>query len=347
MTLTVCLTDPSRGIDVAFSAESGSVTAILGPNGAGKSTVLDAIAGVHSSDGEVVLGGRRLTGVRAHRRGVSLLDQDATLFPHLTVLDNVAFAPRCAGKSRAESRRLARKWLAMVGVERFESRKPSQLSGGQAQRVAIARALAAEPALILLDEPMAALDATAVPEVRAVLRHVLRTPGLTALLVTHDPLDAMVLADHVIVIEDGRVAEFGLTREVLTRPRSSFAAQLAGVNLVAGTVVSEATLDTPIGTVFGVSDEILPVGAAAFAAFTPAAVSVFLETPHGSPRNHFAVTVSAVEPHGSGVRVRAGDLMADISLASAAELELAPGSDVHFIVKAAETQLYELGQELR
>lgn len=340
MTLEVSIADPDRKLRVAFAAAPGSVTAILGPNGAGKSTILDAIAGIHGCDGEISLGGKRLSGLPAHRRGVALLDQDATLFPHLNVLDNVAFAPRCAGQSRAESRETAREWLAAVGVSHFADRKPTQLSGGQAQRVAIARALAAEPSVILLDEPMGALDANAVPEVRAVLRKVLRTGGRTSLLVTHDPLDALTLADRVIVVDRGEIVESGSTHEVLTRPRSGFAAQLAGLNLIEGSVTSSGQLESALGAVSGQAADDLHPGDSAVAVFSPTAVSVFLDLPHGSPRNHFAVTVSAVEPFGSGVRVRAGELMADISLTSAAELGLHPGVDVHFIVKAAETAIY-------
>ena len=171
--------------------------------------------------------------VAPHRRRIALLAQEPLLFPHLSVLDNVAFGPRSAGAGRSESRGRAREWLEEVGIGDLADRRPAQLSGGQAQRAAVARALAAEPDLLLLDEPMAALDVAVTPALRQTLRRVLAER--TCVVVTHDVLDALLLADRVLVLEGGRVVEQGPTREVLTRPRSAFAARLAGLNLVVGT----------------------------------------------------------------------------------------------------------------
>ena len=170
----------------------------------------------------------------AHARGVAMLSQQAMLFPHMTAAANVGYAPRCKGQSRSAARATAHRWLEAVGAADLAERRPAQLSGGQAQRVAVARALAAEPRLLLLDEPMAALDVTAAPALRRLLREILRDNGRTAIIVTHDLLDALAIADKVIVVEGGRVVESGPVRRVLSAPRSGFAARIAGVNLVSG-----------------------------------------------------------------------------------------------------------------
>ncbi|MDO4918045.1 MAG: ATP-binding cassette domain-containing protein [Kocuria sp.] len=187
----------------------GTTVALLGANGAGKSTVLGIIAGLFAPDrGSVHVGsrcvvsaesGERPVWVPAHRRGVALMAQEPLLFPHLSVLDNVAFGPRVRGVGKAAGRRRALEWLREVGAEEFADRRPEELSGGQAQRVAIARVLAAEPRVILLDEPLSALDVAARPRMRAVLRRVLA--GRTAVVVTHDDTDVAELADGVVRME--------------------------------------------------------------------------------------------------------------------------------------------------
>jgi len=229
-------------------------------------------------------------------------------------------------------------------------RKPSQLSGGQAQRVAVARALAAEPELLLLDEPMSALDVASAPALRSLLRRVLRTGDRTAVLVTHDALDALALADTVVVLDGGRVVERGDVRTVLTRPRSAFAARIAGINLRSGTMAGDGMLRSPVGVdIAGQTETDLPAGSAAVAVFEPRAVSVYLDPPHGSPRNAFAVTIAEIENRGDVVRVRAEDeagqpgLSADITASAAAELDLVPGSAATFVVKATETLIYAQG----
>ncbi|MFI9507509.1 sulfate/molybdate ABC transporter ATP-binding protein [Nocardia sp. NPDC052566] len=240
-----------RDLDVEIEVAAGEVLAVLGPNGAGKSTLLEIVSGLVVPDaGRVRLGARTLTDtaksvvVPPHRRGISLLAQDSLLFPHLTVAQNVAFGPRSRGARAAAARTIARDWLAAVDATEFAERKPGQLSGGQAQRVALARALAVDPHLLLLDEPMAALDVAVAPAMRALLRRVLRdhsptdTRTRSAILVTHDIIDALTLADRLVVIESGRVVESGPVATVLARPRSSFAARIAGVNLIVGTAVA-------------------------------------------------------------------------------------------------------------
>lgn len=340
-----------RGVDVAFEVAAGETLAVLGPNGSGKSTALWVTAGLVQPDvGRVVLDGRVLTdvgpgrpGVRVppHERRTALLGQEPLLFPHLDALENVAFGPRSGGTARAVARRDAHRWLEEVGVGELAARRPSQLSGGQAQRVAVARALAAQPALLLLDEPMAALDVAVLPALRQTLRRVLT--GQTTIVVTHDPLDALLLADRVVVLEGGQVVEQGTSREVLSRPRSPFAARLAGLNLVAGTW-GGGYVETAEGLrVHGRVDGAEPaLGELAIATFRPQSVSVFRDPVEGSPRNAFNVTITEIEPLADLIRVHAGALHADVTVQSAAQLELIAGMVVTFSVKATEVSVYGL-----
>ncbi|WP_408896709.1 sulfate/molybdate ABC transporter ATP-binding protein [Nocardioides sp. R1-1] len=333
-----------RGVDVAFEVADGETVALLGPNGAGKSTTLAALGGLLRPDaGRIVLDGEELTGpgrwVAPHARRTALLAQDALLFPHLSVLENVAFGPRSAGIGRRPAHAAARRWLAEVGAAELAGRRPAELSGGQAQRVAVARALAAEPRLLLLDEPMAALDVAVAPTLRTLLRRVLAER--TTVVVTHHVLDALLLADRVVVLEDGTVVEDGPTGEVLSRPRSAFAARFAGLNLVEGRATADG-VRRPDGLVLhGTSADPRPAeGTAAVAVFRPSAVAVHREPPGGSPRNALAVTVSELEPLGDLVRVRADRLAADVTVTAVAELGLAPGAEVTFVVKASEVDVY-------
>lgn len=351
--VTMAATVADRDADLRLSVEPGEVVAVLGANGAGKSTLLALLSGLlHPDTGRITLDGQVLvdtaTGawVPPHRRKVVLLAQQALLFPHLTAAANVAFGPRNRGLSRRDARAAADRWLAAVDATQFADRKPSQLSGGQAQRIAIARALAADPALLLLDEPMAALDVAVAPAIRQLLRRVLRETRRTAVLVTHDLIDALSLADRVVVIEAGHVVEDGPTRTVLTEPRSAFTARIAGINLITGT--AQAThLVTDTGTIVsGRLDPSCPVGEPAVAMFRPSAVAVHLTEPSGSPRNHLPVTITELEPRGDVVRLHTapipavGALLADVTVAAAADLHLQPGDPVFFAVKATEVSIY-------
>ena len=332
----------SRDVSVELTVAQGETVALLGPNGAGKSTVLAVIAGlVRPSSGDVRLGGRSLAGTAPHRRRVALLAQEPLLFPHLSVLENVAFSPRSTGHSARDARQVAERWLSHVGLADLAPRRPQELSGGQAQRVAVARALAAEPELLLLDEPMAALDVSVVPRMRQLLRTVLA--GRTAVMVTHDALDALVLADRVVVIEDGRVAEEGPPAEVLQRPRSAFAAQIAGLNIVRGRWDGGAVVHAD-AAVRGMTDLDLAVGHDAAAVFSPSAVALYREPPHGSPRNQLAGVITDVEPMGDRVRVRTAvgslSVAAEVTPAAAADLDLVPGLLVSLVVKATEVAVY-------
>jgi molybdopterin-binding protein len=332
-----------RDVSVRLRVAAGETVALLGPNGAGKSTVLGVIAGlVTPSTGRVSLDGRDLAGVPPHRREVALLAQEPLLFPHLSAIENVAFGPRSHGVGRHEARTAAQEWLERVGVGDLGNRRPRQLSGGQAQRVAVARALAARPRLLLLDEPMAALDVDVAPALRHLLRTVLA--DRTAIIVTHDALDALLLADRVVVVEGGRVVEEGPTADVLRRPRSTFAARIAGLNLVAGRWDGEAVSQGDV-TVRGLPSEDPPGdGEQAVAVFSPTAVSVFREPPGGSPRNALPATVTELEPLGDRFRVRAladgVPLQAEVTAAAVAELALVPGDRVNLIVKATEVSVH-------
>jgi molybdate transport system ATP-binding protein len=347
-----------RGVDVEFEIAAGEVLAILGPNGAGKSTTLHVIAGLLRPDSGVVrLGGRVLTNTTAgvfvptHGRRVGMLLQEALLFPHMNAAANVAFAPRSGGhrkRSRREARAIAAHWLAQVDAADLADRMPRQLSGGEAQRVALARALAADPDVLLLDEPLAGLDVAAATAMRKVLRNRLNRDGRSALLITHDLLDVLALADRVLVMESGRVAETGSAASVLAVPRSHFGARFAGVNLVSGTAGLNNALHTEWGATWhGNPAPDVVVGQPAVAVFPPAAVAVYRDKPHGSPRNTLEVTVAELESSGPAIRVRADEqpdgapgLAADITGESVAELRLAPGKRVYLSVKAQEVAVH-------
>lgn len=347
MSLVCSAVVADRDVEVTLEVADGETVALLGPNGAGKSTLLSVVAGMVRPDrGHVSLGGRTLTEVGGrggwvppHDRKVALLAQDPLLFPHLSVLDNVAFGPRSRGARRGVAREAARGWLQDVGIAELADRRPATLSGGQAQRAAVARALATEPRLLLLDEPLAALDVAVAPALRQTLRRVLE--DRTAVVVTHDVLDALLLADRVVVLEAGRVVETGSTAEVLARPRSAFAARVAGLNMVEGSW-RDRHVATSTGTSLGgvVSGPEPRPGDAVVAVFRPSSVAVYRERPGGSPRNVLEVTVSELQPLGDRVRVHAGGLSADVTPAAAAELELVPGARTQFVVKATEVEVY-------
>jgi molybdate transport system ATP-binding protein len=348
-----------RNLDVQLSVSAGEVLAVLGPNGAGKSTALHVIAGLVRPDaGLVRLGDRVLTDptagvhVATHQRRVGLLLQDPLLFPHLSVAANVAFGPRCRRRgfraADARDRASALRWLREVDAEQLADRRPRQLSGGQAQRVAIARALAAEPDVLLLDEPLAGLDVAAAAAIRAVLRMVVNRDRRAVILITHDLLDVFTLADRVLVMESGRIAEIGLVADILAAPRSHFGARIAGINLVHGTIAADGSLTTGSGARwYGTTAEKLAAGQNAIAVCSPTAVAVYRDHPHGSPRNTVAVRIAELDSRGPAVRVRGEDqqdgapgLAADISVDAAAELRLAPGEQVWFSAKAQEVTLY-------
>ena len=369
--LQVAFELPERDVVVDLEVEAGRTTALIGPNGSGKSTVCSVVAGLlDAENGQVVLGGRVLDGpggfVRAGRRRVALLSQEPGVFAHMSVLGNVVFALRCQGVSRAEATRRARAELAAVGADHLASRPGGALSGGQAARVALARALATGPRLLVLDEPMAALDVTARQEMRRLVARRCAEEGLTLLLVTHDVLDLTALAEDVVVLDRGRVVEQGPTARVLSAPRSDFVAHLTGTAVLTGVVDGDAEapgLRLPSGQVVhgrpredaadghvseqghrDSHDEVLHPGAPGIALVPPDAVALYRQAPHGSPRNVLTGRVTGLERSGALVSVRleleeGQRLSAAVTAGAVAELGIAEGRQVCCVIKAVQVRI--------
>jgi molybdate transport system ATP-binding protein len=333
-------------LEVHLTASDGEVVGLLGPNGAGKTTLLRALAGLHPIDaGRIELAGHVLedpgAGVRREPAGraVGVVFQDHLVFPHLSAGENVAFGPRAQGLPAREARERARHWLARVGLADLAHARPHELSGGQRQRVALARALASGPALLLLDEPLAALDVETRRQVRRELRdHLAAFTGPT-LLVTHDPLEAITLADRFVVIEDGRVVQDASPAEVTSRPRSPWIASLVGLNLLRGRARGrEVTLEG--GATLELAD---PAVGEVHLVVHPRAVALHRRPPGGSPRNVLALEVDGLDALGNHVRVTltgATRLVAEVTPGAAAQLDLAAGGHVFAAVKAVEIDAY-------
>ena len=369
--LQVAFELPERDVVVDLEVEAGRTTALIGPNGSGKSTVCSVVAGLlDAENGQVVLGGRVLDGpggfVRSGRRQVALLSQEPGVFAHMSVLGNVVFALRCQGVSRAEATRRARAELAAVGADHLASRPGGALSGGQAARVALARALATGPRLLVLDEPMAALDVTARQEMRRLVARRCAEEGLTLLLVTHDVLDLTALAEDVVVLDRGRVVEQGPTARILSAPRSDFVAHLTGTAVLTGVVDGDAEapgLRLPSGQVIhgrpredstdghvgepghrDDHDEVLHPGAPGIALVPPDAVALYRLAPHGSPRNVLTGRVTGLERSGALVSVRleleeGQRLSAAVTAGAVAELGITEGREVCCVIKAVQVRI--------
>lgn len=331
---------------LTLDAAPGTTLAVVGPNGAGKTTLLRALLGLTPrAHAELRLGETDVTALPPHRRGVAWVPQDGALFPHLSALSNTAYGLRTHGVPLAEARREAQSWLDRLGVGHLAHRKPGQLSGGQAQRVALARALAARPRLLLLDEPLAALDQTTRAHVRHTLRRHLAEFGGVCLIVTHDPVEAVSLADRVLVLDDGRVLQDEPPAEVTRHPRSPWVARMLGRNAWPGTATADG-LDLAGGGHLVVAEPLTP-GTEALAVIAPEAVSVHREKPTGSPRNIWPGTVREITSGGSRLRLlitsdRAPDLVAEITPQAAAELRIADGTEVWTGVKATEVTVVPL-----
>jgi molybdate transport system ATP-binding protein len=336
-------------LDLPLRVAAGEVVALLGPNGAGKTTALRALAGLQPlTAGHVTLAGTdldrpdRRVWTPTERRPIGVVFQDYFLFPHLSALDNVAFGPRRHGATRRAAREQAAGWLQRVGLSEYAHRKPRQLSGGQAQRVALARALAVDPALLLLDEPLAALDARTRLDTRAELhRHLTNHPGAT-LLVTHDPLDALVLADRLVIVEAGHLVQEGDAATITAQPRTDYVARLVGLNLFRGHADGH-TVRVQDGFTLTVADR---GHGDVFVAFPPTAVALYPRQPEGTPRNSWPATIAGIQRHGDHLRVQLTGpiaVAADITPAAAAHLKLAAGQPVWAAVKATETRAYPAG----
>jgi molybdate transport system ATP-binding protein len=343
----------SRGsftLRVDLAVPPGQVVGVLGPNGAGKTTLLKALAGLTPvASGKIVLRGQVIddagTGefTEAAGRPVGFVFQDYRLFPHLSVTENVAFGPRARGAGRAAARAAAADWLARLGLTGLADRRPGSLSGGQAQRVALARALAGHPDLLLLDEPLSALDAGTRLDVQAELRRHLAEFTGPCLLVTHDPLEALVLADRLVVIEDGRVVQDGTPAQVSRQPATEYVARLVGLNLYAGRAGDgQVALD-------GGGSLAIPGGqrGPVLVSVRPSSVTVSSEQPRGSSaRNTWPGTVTGLTLLADRIRLSLDGqppVLADVTPAAVAELELRPGRAVWLAVKATDLEVYAPG----
>jgi molybdate transport system ATP-binding protein len=332
----------------------GGVTALLGPNGSGKTTALKTLAGLHTlTSGHVRVAGTTWAQGRGHhrppeRRSVGMLLADPLLFPHLSLLDNVAFGPRSRGTGRSAARTRAAEELDRVGLGDLRDRRPGQVSQGQAQRASLARALATDPELLLLDEPLSALDPETRSGTRAGLAARLRDfPGVTV-LVTHDPVDALTLGGQLVFLEDGRVVQQGSPTEVIARPRSPYVAGVVGLNLLRGTLLPgpPPALRLDDGgrlVVASVPDGVDP-GDRLWATVNPEAITLYTTVPHASARNLWQLTVGAVTVTGQRARVHlAGSgpsLVAEVTLGAVAELGIVTGRSLWAGVKATETHVY-------
>ncbi len=329
-------------LQLDLTIPAGRTVALLGPNGSGKSTAVAALAGlVPVSSGRITLGDVTLDAVDqgihipGEERRIGVVFQDYLLFPHLSTLENVAFGLRSRGAPRAAARNKAAEWLEQVGLSDMADRLPRDLSGGQAQRVALARALATSPELLLLDEPLAALDVTTRNELRRLLDdHLGRFAG-PRLLITHDPAEAFLLADEVHIIENGRVTQRGSAEEIRLRPATRYAADLAGANLLSGIAAGgRVTVDDHQIRIADAEIE-GPV----LATIHPTAIAVYTDPPAGSPRNTWSTTVERIEHLGSRVRLLVGDplpLTIEVTQSAHDDLGLDQGVDVWIAFKATE-----------
>lgn len=332
-------------LDIDLSIAPGETAALLGPNGAGKSTVVQALAGLLPlEEGRITLDDRVLedTGqgifVAPEERGVGVVFQDYLLFPHLSVLENMAFGPRARRQKREHALANASSWLESLGLSSMASRRPGDLSGGQAQRVALGRALATEPRLLLLDEPLAALDVTTRVELRRVLAdHLAVFPG-PRLLITHDPTEAFLLADEIHVVEEGRITQVGTADDIRLRPRTRYAADLAGSNLVQGTADDGVVVVNGHRLHIADHDIIGPV----VMTVHPTAISVHKARPEGSQRNVWPTRVDRLEPMGDRVRLLTSTplpLTVEVTAGAAAALGLGEGSEIWLAIKATEIRV--------
>jgi molybdate transport system ATP-binding protein len=337
---------------VSLAAGRGQVLGVLGPNGAGKSTLLRAVAGLTPvAAGRITLAGQVMDDadagafVEASGRPAGFVFQNYRLFPHLTVADNVAFGPRARGLGKRAARSAAGHWLDRLRLTDLADRKPADLSGGQAQRVALARALAGEPALLLLDEPLSALDAGTRLDVQAELKRHLAAFTGSCLLVTHDPLEALVLADRLVVLENGIIVQEGTPAQIARQPGTDYVAKLVGLNLYAGHA-DGAQVKLAGGGAFVVTDH--GQHGDVLVAVRPSAVVVSSQEPRlSSARNTWPAKITGLTLLADRVRL---DLdgqppaLVDVTPAAVAELSLDPGRRVWLSVKATDLEVYAPGE---
>lgn len=354
MTLSVDIAVRRGDFEVAasFDAPAGTTVALLGPNGGGKSSVVLALAGLQEDvTGRIELDGVDLGDMPAERRPVGVVFQDLRLFPHLSAVENVAFPLRARGTAKANARTRSGSLLDRLGLPRDrQGAKPRDLSGGEAQRVALARALIAEPRLLLLDEPTSALDVRARAQLRPLIRETLAAfPGIRV-LITHDPVEAMTMAERLIVLEDGRVTQTGTPAALRDAPRSPYVAELVGLNLYAGRL---EPLEPGAGRLVTEHGDLIvawPAGVpaqdsieGAIATLRPVDVVLHTSAPEGgSARNVVRGAIEAVVIEGERARVRlagAPPVVAEVTLGSVERLGLREGTGVWASFKAVELQL--------
>lgn len=340
---------PGFALDVAFTVESGETVALVGPNGAGKSTVLRSIAGLSPIDKGSITFERELWDSPEKRkpippemRRIGFVFQNEALFDHLTAIENVAFGLRA--RRVAEPRRIAYETLARLGIEGIAEQRPRTLSGGQSQRVALARAIAINPRVLLLDEPLAALDVQARGAVRGELERTLDATDAARIIVTHDPVDAYALADRVVVIEGGRVTQTGTLDELAYAPRTAYIADLLGINVVRGVISGDVLLlDTGGELIVGAHDV---ADGPVLGVIRPQAISLHDKRPEGSPRNVWQTDVVGIEHSADRVRVRLGPpvgLVAEVTRIGLESLTVATiGAIIWASVKASEVSVSAL-----
>ncbi|HEX5938668.1 MAG TPA: ABC transporter ATP-binding protein [Actinomycetota bacterium] len=337
-------------VSASFEASAGETVALLGPNGSGKSTLVSSIAGLHPpTDGRIVLDGVTLDGngrsMPPEERPIGVVFQDLLLFPHLSAVENVAFPLRARGIAKADARERAMRFLERLGLTPRAQARPTELSGGEAQRVALARALVAEPTLLLLDEPLSALDVGARVRIRDLIREEMaRFPGVRV-LVTHDPVEASTLADRLVLLEDGQVTQVGTPDEVRNTPRSRYAADLVGVNAFQGAL---ELLDDGAGRISTKQGDVVvtwpdeDLGDRVIGLLRPTDVTISLEPPAGSARNVFEGVVTSIAIDGDRARIRIATnppLVAELTHGSVERLGVRPGRAVWASFKAVEVQL--------
>jgi len=364
-------------LDIEFSAGKGKTTVLLGESGAGKSTVLRLLAGLlHPERGHISLEGKTYFDSERHiiippqERPFGYVFQDYVLFPHLTTFENVAFGLRAQHISRRVVRERVGEALEQVHLSGYDQRTPAQLSGGQQQRVAIARALALHPQLLLLDEPLSALDVQTQREVRQELRNLLSNAGITTVMVTHQYLEALLFGYHILVLEQGHVIQQGSHRDLLQYPRSSYVAELVGMNFFRGRVLScEASAmctiqlqnngrpGIEVSAALEEKVQKLPeTGDEAFVLVDPRSITLYQTLPDSSARNVFQGTIVQLlnlgtpfgkdSEHSGRVRVsmRVDEsvplLTAEVTEASAGRMELNEGKVMFATFKATEARAY-------
>jgi molybdate transport system ATP-binding protein len=342
-------------VEASVEATDGETLALLGPNGSGKSTVVEAVAGlVPLESGRIELDGQRLDPLPPERRPIGVAFQDGLLFPNLSALENVAFPLRARGARTRDARAQAADLLGRIAPAIRPDAHPSQLSGGERQRVALARALVHAPKLLLLDEPLASVDVAARSQLRALLRDVTTSFAGPSILVAHDPIDALTLADRVTIMEKGRVSQTGRVEQILRGPVTPYAAELVGVNLFTGTlepaeggVGNLLTADGSIACAW--PEGLAPVGVPdVLATLRPADVALHVARPEGSPRNILEGRVTEVAVHGERARVRIASvpkIVAEVTGGSLERLDIREGTPVFASFKAVEVRLIIPGRE--